>query len=70
MATTRSLNTSCLATNGDVMRYFFHIFKNQNETTNDAVKRTIESVTELWLKSGILMRKVLAVAFKTTSENF
>ena len=70
MATTRSLNTSCLATNGDVMRYFFHIFKNQNETTNDAVKRTIESVTEIWLKSGIHMRKVLAVAFKTTSENF
>ena len=49
------LNTSCLATNGDVMRYFFHIFKNQNATTTDAVKRTIEVVTEIWLKSGILM---------------
>jgi len=50
------LNTSCLPTNGDVMRYFFHIFKNQNATTNDAVKRTIEAVTEIWLKSGIPMK--------------
>ena len=49
------LNISCLPTNGDVMRYFFHIFKNQNATTTDAVKRTIEAVTEIWLKSGIPM---------------
>ena len=27
-------NTSCLPTKGDVMRYFFYIFKNQNATTN------------------------------------
>ena len=33
------LNTSCLPTNGDVMRYFFHIFKNQNETATNAVKQ-------------------------------
>ena len=33
------LNTSCLPTNGDVMRYFFHIIENQNATTNDAVKQ-------------------------------
>ena len=36
--------------------YFFHIFKNQNDTTNDAVKRTIEAVTEIWLKSEISMK--------------
>ena len=47
------VNTSCSPTNGDVMRYFFHIFKNQNTTTNDAVKRMIEAETEIWLKSGI-----------------
>ena len=41
------LITSCLATNGDVMRYFFHIFKNQNATTTDAAKRTIKAVTEI-----------------------
>ena len=34
------------------MRYFFHIFKNQNATKNvEAVKLTIEEVTEIWLKS-------------------
>ena len=33
------------------MRFFFHIFKNQNATTNHDVKRTIEAVTEVWLKS-------------------
>ena len=32
------LSTSYLPTNDDVMRYFFHIFKNQIATTNDAVK--------------------------------
>ena len=31
----------------DVMRYFFHIFKNQNATTNDALKWTIKAVTEI-----------------------
>ena len=41
------LNISCLPTNGDVMRYFFHIFKNQNATTTDAVKRTTKAVTEI-----------------------
>ena len=41
------LNTSCLPTNGNVMRHFFHIFKNQNATTNDVLKRTIEAVTEI-----------------------
>ena len=35
------LNTSCLPTIGDVMHYFFHMFKNRNATTNDAAKRTI-----------------------------
>ena len=35
---------------------FFIFFKNQNATTNDAVKRTIESETELRLKSGIPMK--------------
>ena len=35
------------------MCYFFQIFKNQNVTTIDAVKRTIEAVTEIWLKSEI-----------------
>ena len=49
------LNTSCLSTNGDVIRYFCHIFKNQN-ATNDAVKSTIEAVAETWLKSGIHMK--------------
>ena len=68
MATTRSateirlignsksdLNSSCLPTNDDVMHNFFHIFENQND--NDAVKRTIEVVTEIWLKSGIRMKR-------------
>ena len=34
------LNASCLRTNGELVmsRYFFHIFKNQNAATNDAVK--------------------------------
>ena len=27
------LNISCLPTSGDEMRYFFHIFENQNATT-------------------------------------
>ena len=40
-------NTSCLPTNGDVMRYFFHIFKNQSVTRNEAVKRKIEAVTAI-----------------------
>ena len=31
------LNTTCLPTNDDVIRYFCHIFKNEN-ATNDAVK--------------------------------
>ena len=35
------------------MRYFFHIFKNQNATTTDAVKQTIAAVIEIWLKSEI-----------------
>ena len=35
------------------MRSFFHIFKNQNATTNDAVNRMIEAVLEIWLKSVI-----------------
>ena len=43
-------NTSCLPTNGDVMHYFFHVLKNQNATTNDAVNRTIEAVA--YLKFG------------------
>ena len=30
------------------MRNFSHIFKNQNAVTNDAVKRTIEAVTEIY----------------------
>ena len=38
------------------MRYFFPFFKNQNARTNDAVKQTIEAVTEIWLKSGIPMK--------------
>ena len=38
------------------MRYFSHVFKNQNTTTSDAVERTIEAVTEIWLKSGIHMK--------------
>ena len=38
------LNSSCLPTNSDVMRYFFYISKTQNAETNDAVKRTIEAV--------------------------
>ena len=38
------------------MRYFFHIFKNQIAAKNDAAKRTIEAVTEIWLKLGILMQ--------------
>ena len=33
------LKTSCLPTVMYVMRYFFHIFKNQNPTKNDAVKQ-------------------------------
>ena len=33
--------------------FFFHIFKNQNATTHDAVKQTMEAVTEICLKSGI-----------------
>ena len=37
----------CLPTNGDVKRYFFHIFKNQNNTTNDAVNQTIKAVIEI-----------------------
>ena len=37
-------NTGCLLTNGDVKRYFFLIFKTQNDTTIDAVKLTIEAV--------------------------
>ena len=41
------LNPSCWPTNNDVLRYFFHIFKNQVTTTNDAVKQTIEAVTEV-----------------------
>ena len=35
------------------MHYVFHIFKNQNATTNEAVKQTIGAATEIWLKSGI-----------------
>ena len=34
----------------------FSIFKDQNATTNDAVKRTTEAVTKIWLKSGIPMK--------------
>ena len=49
-------NTSCLSSDDDVMHYVFHIFKNRNATTNDAVKRTIEAVTEIWFKSGIYMK--------------
>ena len=44
------LNTSCLSTKSSGIRSFFRIFKNQNVTTNNAVKRTIEAVTEIWLK--------------------
>ena len=50
------VNTSCLPSGDDVMHYFFHIFKNRNATTNDAVKRTVEAVTEIWFKSGIHMK--------------
>ena len=51
------LNTSCSATDGDVIRYFFHIFKTQNATTNnDAVKQTIQVVTEIWFKSEISIK--------------
>ena len=42
--------------NDPLMHYFFHIFKKQNATTNDAVKRTIEAVTEIWLRLGITMK--------------
>ena len=38
------------------MRYFFHIFKNQNATINDAVKRTIKARIKIWLKSVIPMK--------------
>ena len=36
------LNTSCLPTNNDVLHNFFHIFKNQITTTNDAVKQVCD----------------------------
>ena len=39
-----------------VISCIFLIFKNQNAATNDAVKRTIEAVTEIWLKSEIPMK--------------
>ena len=42
--------------NDAVMRYFLDIFKNQNDTAIDALKSTIEAVTEVWLKSGIPMK--------------
>ena len=32
------VNAMCLPTDGDVMRYVCHIFKNQNATANDAIK--------------------------------
>ena len=48
------LNTSCLPTNNDVMHYFFHTVKNQNVTTNNAVKPTIEAQTETWLNLKFL----------------
>ena len=35
---------------------FFIVFKNQNATTNDAVKQAIEAVNEFWLKWGIPMK--------------
>ena len=60
----RDLNTSCLPTNADGLHYFFHMFKNQNDTTNAAVKRTIEAATEIrnpyvessWLHSNQLLK--------------
>ena len=48
-------NTRCSPTNV-MYRYFLHIFKNQNDSTNDAVKQTSETVTEIWLKSGIRIK--------------
>ena len=44
------LNSSCLPTNDEVMRYFFHIFKNQNSTTNDAIEKSS------WLHSKQLLK--------------
>ena len=38
------------------MSHFFHIFRNQTAITNDAVQRTTEAVTKIWLKSGIPMK--------------
>ena len=49
-------SASCLPSNGGVIRYFFHVFKNPNDTANDAVKRTIEAVTKIWLKPEIPMK--------------
>ena len=40
------------------MRHFFHIFKNQNATTNDVLKRTIEAVTEIWLNRKFLWKVI------------
>ena len=82
MATTRSaneiwlvgnpksdLNTSCLPTDVDVLRYFFPISKNQNASANDVVKQKIEAVIEISFEIGNFYEKLLA-AFETTSKNF
>ena len=49
-------NTSCSPTNRDVIHYLCHTFKNQNATANDAVKRTIEAITEIWFRLGMSMK--------------
>ena len=54
-----NLNTSCLPTNGGIMLYFIHFFKNQNVTANDALKKSswqsvhskqLLKIFELWKK--------------------
>ena len=53
------LNICCLLTNGELVMScvtFFIFSKIKMPQTNDAVKRTIEAVTEKWLKSRIPMK--------------
>ena len=50
------LNNSCLPTHGDVMRSFLSHYKNQNTTANDAIKRTIEAVTEISASTKLVIR--------------
>ena len=50
------LISSCLPSNGDVLRHFFYFLKSHNLKKAEAAKQEAKVVSDIWIKSGIPMK--------------